>query len=77
MTLSKALIARTPRGVIQLVEMDVYYPLQSSIADWFPKKKKKPTVLVAVPVSKPKIDDNTDNSVQNEPLVDRYYATVS
>lgn len=81
MSFSKAIIGSSPRGVNLLAEVDIYYPLQSKISDWFPMKRKKPVVLVAVAPAKPKIDhDAVENGIEYEsapPVLDRYYTSVS
>lgn len=91
MSFAKSLVSVTPRGVNMLGEIDLFYPLQTKLDEWFPKKKTPPVAVATTPLAKPKVDEETLNDVEDEPeyapeyasvvdykpAVDRYYSSVS
>lgn len=42
MSYTKTLVPRSPSGINTLGECDIFYPLQTKIADWYPTKKPIP-----------------------------------
>lgn len=52
MSFAKALASKYPRGVNVVAEVDFYYPLQTKVAEWYPKD----------PIH-PKIDDNVEQTI--------------
>lgn len=64
---TKTLMLTYPRGINVLAEADFYYPLQTVIADWYPKKKK-PEELHDEVVEEPEDsqNDDTDQYIQSD-----------
>lgn len=42
MSFTKTLVPRSPSGINMIGECDIFYPLQTKIADWYPPKKAPP-----------------------------------
>lgn len=42
MSFTKTLVPRYPTGINTIAECDIFYPLQTKIADWYPTKPPPP-----------------------------------
>lgn len=60
MSFTKSLVPRSPSGINLVCEVDIFYPLQTQIKDWYPTKKPIP---VPKPVE-PEDEDDDDDSKQ-------------
>lgn len=59
MSFTKSLVPRSPSGINLIGEVDIFYPLQTQIKDWYPTKKPIP-----VPIPVEDEDDDDDDSKQ-------------
>ena len=59
MSFTKTLVPRSPSGINMIGECDIFYPLQTKIADWYPTKPPPPP-----PPPSPEEEEDEDEDVK-------------